>query len=183
MKNLLFIFRTFLLVSLITIILSCRTDESNNVVNSKGDSILVNKIVLQQYRVNPCLVNLLQAIVSSNKKNYPSYDFFYSLSLQRTAKFKLLTVNVYLWRNLRKFNFVGTVNIKGASFLCQGDIKNDELFKIDGSRKMTITTRLKKEEPAIFPSIEEPILSGTFSACVGIPIHLEIYTKEKIKGY
>ena len=183
MKSLIFILRILFLISLVNIILSCKAGENDNGKSSRIDSPIVGKNDLPLYRVNPCLLNLLESIVSSNKKNYSSHDFFYSLSLKKTANLKLLTVNVYLWSNLRNLKYVGAVKIKNATFLCEGDIENDELFKKDESRVMTITIKSEKEEPEIFQSIEEPVLSGRFVACEGVPIHLEIYTKEKINGY
>lgn len=183
MKNLRLLLRILFLFTSFNIILSCKAGESNNGQNSRVDSSIVNKKDLQQYRVKPCLLSLLQSIASSNKKNYSNHDYFYSLFFKKATNYKLLTVKVHLWRNLRDLNYVGVIKIKDVTFLCEGDIENDELFKKDESHKITITSKSQKKELEIFPSIEEPVLSGRFSGCVGSPIHLEIYTKEKIKGY
>lgn len=183
MKSLIFTLRIGFLFLLINIFLSCKAGENSNEESSRIDSSIVNKKELQQYHVNPCLLNLLQSIVRSNEKIYPNHDFFYSLTLRKTNKLKLLTVKVYLWCNLRNLDYNGFVKVKNATFLCGGDIENDELFKKDGLNMMTITSKLEKEELEIFPAIEDPVLSGRFVSCEGLPIHLEIYTKEKITGY
>lgn len=138
---------------------------------------------LPEYKTKPCLYSLLKAIVESNRGIYSADKFFYSLSLKKSDKLKRMTIKLDLWETPENLDYVGVVKCDNSIFLCRGDIENDSLFYKNNSFKIRIDLRSKNDTTEFFPYINEPSLSDILYDCGGLPIYVEVYTKEKIKAY
>ncbi len=90
------------------------------------------------------------------------------------------TERVEKWLAARDTDYVGILKIDSVSFLCRGDFKQDPIFKVLSLQEVKVTLQRDKYDAGNYSYNNEPSLQGSYDECLGIPIHLEVYTKGRI---
>jgi len=151
---------------------------------SHSDTIYLNK-KMAEFKVDMCLHGLLDSVVESDKKmaNYPSGVYFYLLTFKKGDKLRYMNIKPVPWKNSEFLDYTGVIRVRGSSFLCRGDFESDKIFHKKKANQVKI--RLQKpvntsDEQVFF---QEPCLQGQFSLCNGMPIYIEVYSKNKINGF
>ena len=157
-------------------------DSINHAAKTSNTSI---RFVLQlpEYRASACISAFLLLITKSTSKPYNTDKIFYSLTFRKGKKFKYLNITQGELDKSENVDFKGYIKFAGSNilFLCRGDFDNDIIFHKSDSNKIEIKLT-KVDSSNLSVSFIEPSLEGIFYGCEGLPIHISIYTENKING-
>jgi hypothetical protein len=154
---------------------------TNNKHNLESDSLYVTKD-LPILVSDPCIENLLAAVIKSNSKYYNPGKSFYGLIFNNRKKYRYLEIFNDQWHDAKDTSYVAVIKLKKVMFLCSGDIKGNQLFHRITSSNIRVKLSITKKPSHIFTP-NDPSLQGTFNTCIGLPIYIEVYTKNPIPGY
>lgn len=153
----------------------------NSRFESESDSLYVTKD-LPILVSDPCIENLLAAIIKSNSKYYNSGKSFYGLNFNNRKTYRYLEIFNDQWHDAKDTSYVAVIKLKKAMFLCSGDIIGNPLFHRITSSNIRVKLSITKKPSHIFTP-NDPSLKGTFNSCIGLPIYIEVYAKNPIPGY
>jgi hypothetical protein len=144
--------------------------------------VLKDTLNIPEYHLNSCISGLFTAVAESNKDSYDSQDYFYSVTFREADSLLYMTISPSRWTRVRHLDYCGIVKLQKTSFLLRGDLDKGGIFKKD--QETTLRVPIRKE--AVDTSqllFSDPSLEGRFLLCGPLPIDLEIYTKNQIKGF
>jgi hypothetical protein len=147
-----------------------------------GQKSVIDSLKLTEYHTNSCISRLFVAIIKSNEQNYKSSTFFYSVTFRESSNGLYMTVSPNRWMEASRLDYSGILRLRKISFLLRGDLDKGGVFHRDNNSILTVAIR-KDESDTNHVFFNEPSLQGVYQLCKTLPIDLEVYTKNPIKGF